>query len=216
MASLWEAVLEKDEELFLWLNARLNELDLPVLDAFLRFANEMGAEWILLPLATAIIVLTPGTASRIRRLIDFGLAMGTVAVIVRLLRISFPRARPQRVFEDLVASGEVHVALGEIAKKFSFPSGHTAMAFGLATLFTIWAYRTGAPWKGRLTFCVMFLLAIGTGLARIYTAVHFPLDVVAGMTAGIVGPLLIASLTKRWRRRRDAKAGLEPVQEEAA
>ena len=63
------------------------------------------------------------------------------------------------------------------ADKFSFPSGHTAAAFLIATLFS-------SAFPGLLLplFGVAFLI----GFSRIYNGVHFTTDVIAGMILGIL------------------------------
>lgn len=69
--------------------------------------------------------------------------------------------------------------------KFSFPSGHTAAAFLLATLALL-TYGAAAwlllPW------------AICVGLSRVVLGVHFPGDIMAGATLGTAIGFYSASL----------------------
>ncbi|HHY47308.1 MAG TPA: phosphatase PAP2 family protein [Firmicutes bacterium] len=59
----------------------------------------------------------------------------------------------------------------------SFPSGHTAVIFGLAQVYGT-RYRR---------FKLLFLaLAVLVGLSRLYVGAHYPLDVLAGMAIGVV------------------------------
>jgi undecaprenyl-diphosphatase len=203
MDAFWKQVLEADTRLFLWLNQGLAGLDIPFLRALLRFANQFGAEMMVGVLVIAVVVLTHGHRERIRRLLDLGFSMGLVAVFVQLYKAGFPRHRPQRDFKD--AMDQIHVAFNEIASRHSFPSGHTAMAFGIATLLTIWAFGSGERWKGWTVLVSSYLLASLCGLARVYTAVHYPLDVIAGASAGIAGPLLVHAATGLWRRARGGR-----------
>jgi len=58
----------------------------------------------------------------------------------------------------------------------SFPSGHTARAFAVATLVSVRMGRKYVP---------LLALAIGVALSRIIIGVHFPSDVVGGAFLGI-------------------------------
>ncbi len=61
----------------------------------------------------------------------------------------------------------------------SFPSGHTATAFALATILALYSSNKWAS-------LVYLLLAIGVGYSRIYLGSHFPEDVLAGSIIGVV------------------------------
>lgn len=60
--------------------------------------------------------------------------------------------------------------------RFSFPSGHTAGAFLMATVVSSFF-----PIMSAIFFTWAFLV----GLSRIYLGVHYPTDVLAGMAVGI-------------------------------
>jgi membrane-associated phospholipid phosphatase len=64
----------------------------------------------------------------------------------------------------------------------SFPSGHTAAAFALATVLA--AFYMRLRW-------LVWLLAIGCGVSRVLTADHWPCDVVAGAAIGTVMAWLV-------------------------
>lgn len=61
------------------------------------------------------------------------------------------------------------------ADRFSFPSGHTAAAFVMATLVAVF-YPVGAS--------LMLAFALLIGLSRVLLGVHYPSDVVAGAVLG--------------------------------
>jgi undecaprenyl-diphosphatase len=65
--------------------------------------------------------------------------------------------------------------------RFSFPSGHTAAAFLMATL-------VGNSYP--CLFPVMGAWALAVGVARIYLGVHYPTDVLAGMCLGTLSAYL--------------------------
>lgn len=59
----------------------------------------------------------------------------------------------------------------------SFPSGHSLFFFSLAMVICLFNKRVGL---------VYFGLAVLIGFARIYTGVHWPLDILAGAVIGMV------------------------------
>ncbi|WML56629.1 undecaprenyl-diphosphatase [Neobacillus sp. PS2-9] len=74
-------------------------------------------------------------------------------------------------------------------KNASFPSDHATAAFVIATGIWIWRKRDGWVW---------LILAAGIALSRVWTGVHYPLDVIAGMIIGTSCALTINYLAKRW------------------
>lgn len=71
----------------------------------------------------------------------------------------------------------------------SFPSGHTATAFAMATTL---GDAIGSPWvSGGL-----YLFAAGTAWSRVYNARHWPSDVFVG---GILGITAAKFVNGRWR-----------------
>lgn len=75
---------------------------------------------------------------------------------------------------------ESFTIVGRVLKHRSFPSGHTATAFTGAMLLIL-AYR-------KTTLRILFLLiATLIGISRIMVGAHWPLDVMAGAAAGLIG-----------------------------
>jgi undecaprenyl-diphosphatase len=87
-----------------------------------------------------------------------------------ILKNVFKRNRPPDIipcFQSIVKASD----------KFSFPSGHTAAAFLLATLCYVFFGAIALP---------LFIWAAMVGLSRIWLGVHFPTDILAGSCLGIV------------------------------
>lgn len=86
------------------------------------------------------------------------------------------------------------------AQGFGMPSGHTASAL----LF--WGALLGWLWPARrvLAYSLALLLALTTGLARVWLGVHFISDVAAGL---LIGALLLAARPS-WRADRQSAAWL--------
>lgn len=74
-------------------------------------------------------------------------------------------------------------------KNASFPSDHATAAFVIATVIWIWKKREGWLW---------LVLAAGVALSRVWTGVHYPLDVTAGMLIGVSSAHAIHFLVHRF------------------
>jgi undecaprenyl-diphosphatase len=71
----------------------------------------------------------------------------------------------------------------------SFPSDHATAAFVIATAIWLWKKRDGWIW---------LFLAAGIALSRVWTGVHYPLDVIAGMVIGVGTAVAIHSILLKW------------------
>jgi undecaprenyl-diphosphatase len=74
------------------------------------------------------------------------------------------------------------------AANASFPSDHALGAFVIAMAISLFRKRDGVIW---------FFNAAMIGFSRIWTGVHYPLDVIAGAIIGIVSALLIHQIFAR-------------------
>jgi undecaprenyl-diphosphatase len=81
--------------------------------------------------------------------------------------------------------------LGPRSSTHSFPSGHTATSFACATVLSYYVPRLRAP---------LFVLAALIGLSRVYNAMHYPTDVLAGAVLGVATALLLLSGVRRRSR----------------
>ncbi|HIJ60453.1 MAG TPA: phosphatase PAP2 family protein [Nitrospirae bacterium] len=98
-------------------------------------------------------------------------------IAVQALKHLFGRARP-RITDDVVFIGPSFVSGFD-----SFPSGHTAVVFCLAYIFSI---------KYRRLSSIFFTFAVITAIERVYNLSHFPSDIIAGALTGLVtGAVLI-------------------------
>lgn len=79
--------------------------------------------------------------------------------------------------------------LVKVPNSYSFPSGHTATAFGAALVL-------GKYFK-RYKYFIYFFACI-MGFSRVYLFVHYPSDVIAGIVLGIISYKLVTYLFDKY------------------
>jgi undecaprenyl-diphosphatase len=169
--NVWKRVLSLDERLLL--SMRRWE-DSHFMTRFMRSITHLGdpASWVLLGLA-----LSFSGVEGPRYFALVGIATGFALAISQLLKRVCRRQRP-----DCGIGG--FAALAENPDSFSFPSGHTAVAFAVAAAFA-----------GQPLGILVLVFAAGIAVSRVYLGAHYPLDVAAGMllgtVAGTVAKLLV-------------------------
>lgn len=156
----------RDIRLFEAINRRYTS---PFLDWLLPRLTHVGLGGVQLPLVAAVWWLNrqgaPGDQLLWSALLAFLLSTGIAHLVKRRVK----RLRPVR-YTDVRF-------LVPRTEHGSFPSGHTATTFALATVlawfFPLWA----AP---------LLLLAAAIGYSRVYVGVHFLSDVAVAAAIGIV------------------------------
>lgn len=170
-----ETLLSWDRSLFLFINhfAACGALD----SFFVVITN--GRFWIIPGVIAALVYLR---FEKKRALLVLLLAAVTVAlsdpVCAKIIKPLFHRLRPCNP-SDLVEGGRFLLGY---KSSFSFPSSHAMNMFGQAMLFSFF-YPRLAVW--------FFLFASVIGYSRIYTGVHYPLDVLGGAVFGMMCGVLV-------------------------
>jgi undecaprenyl-diphosphatase len=123
-------------------------------------------------------------------IIIFLIAIFISSTINELLKSIFLESRPFIVFNN------VHL-LGNESPFRSFPSGHSNNIF---TLITAFGLNYSLKIRGKSFKLIWFLLPIGllVAFSRLYIGVHFPLDLIAGATIGIVTGGIISFLVNKY------------------
>ncbi len=165
-----ELISQFDARLFLFFNASLTS---PVLD-FLMVKITHPQFWILPGIAGLILYVRK---ERKTALLVIGLSLVTVAVSdpvsSQVLKPLFRRLRP--CHPDFFIEGG-RFLLG-MKRSFSFPSSHSMNMFAQAALLTGFYPRRAV---------YFFSFAAVIAYSRVYTGVHFPLDVAGGAVFGIM------------------------------
>ena len=125
------------------------------------------------------VALLAGAALRRWRVAAAGAIAAVIAwYVAKLVKNLIERGRPG------VYLSEIRIP-GVIEDGFGFVSGHSAVAFALATVVAVALPRW---WRG-----VPFAIATIVAIARLYVGVHLPLDVLGGAAVGVAIGAVVAA-----------------------
>ena len=135
------------------------------------------------PTAMGFYALIKKDQPLLKEAIYIGTSVIEALGITMAMKYTFDRQRPYQKYPDLI-----HPVSTEPDP--SFPSGHTAAAFSLATSLSI----TYPKWY---VIAPSAVWACGVGLSRINQGVHYPSDVLTGAAIG-VGCAFVNVYVNRW------------------
>lgn len=98
------------------------------------------------------------------------MAFALELVLQKILKHSIRRMRPCNLLPEINN-------LISLPDEFSFPSGHTAASFLMATILSAFYPLVAIP---------AFLVALLIGISRVYNGVHYPGDVIVGSVLGLM------------------------------
>ncbi|NLR82632.1 membrane-associated phospholipid phosphatase [Chitinophaga polysaccharea] len=124
------------------------------------------------------------------RLFFIGLAvLLLVTLIVQVAKHYFNAPRPISYFGDETATLVHTVRWVSVHSSCSFPSGHSAAAFGMFSFLAL-------IWNNKKTGLLFFIMGICAAYSRIYLAQHFFADVYAGSIVGTLSTVIVYGFFK--------------------
>lgn len=173
-----------DISVLLYLQEHLRNDILTFFWCAVTFLGDGGWFWIV----SALILLIPKNTRKTGLCALLALAINAVITNL-LLKNLVARTRPYDVEEALIL-------LVKKPRDFSFPSGHTSASFSCAIVYLkLLPKKYGIP---------AVILAALIAFSRLYVAVHYPTDVLAGIVVGIVSSMTALYLMKAFSQKNAA------------
>lgn len=157
------------------------------LTALAKIFTAMGStKYIILFAVMGLILFFFKRTRKIGLAIVFAVIIGTLLTNI-IIKPAVLRIRPYNTLQGDPAYWAWYIGAGQLCESdYSFPSGHTTGAFEVAIALFLChfsAKRKGVAW-------IFPVVALLTGMSRIYLMVHYATDVIAGMIIGIIAGIL--------------------------
>ncbi len=181
-------LIELDKEVFLF----LNNLGSPTWDTFwLTLTNK----WASIPLYLLLLYFAYQKLTKkqlLYLLLFVALLITATDQLANFFKYGVARLRP---CHDETLQGLVRLVKESCGGRFGYFSAHAANSFAVATFFSI-LFKKQYSW---LPF-LLIVWALSVAYSRIYIGVHFPLDVITGISFGmLLGWLFSYLLYKLYR-----------------
>lgn len=148
------------------------------LDIFFKYITNLGDGLISILAATVLLAIR-----KKKKAMTVALSYIYSGLLIQIAKRIFHMPRPKYYFEQTLFHYTHFVEGINMHNHNSFPSGHTASAFALATvLVLVFKKKKISP------YCLFFAFLIG--YSRIYLAQHFLIDVIFGAIIGITCAIL--------------------------
>ena len=164
-------------------------LHTPTGDRFWSIMTLFGAKGLFWAVLSLVILLTVKDKRVGWTLV--GALVIDVLICNVILKNVVQRNRPFWIFPDVPLVDGVPVP-----DDYSFPSGHTAASFAVASAIFSKNKKWGVP---------ALVLAALIGISRMYLFVHFPTDVIAGVFIGIIAAICSFYIVNAFYKGKDLK-----------
>ncbi len=155
-------------------------LESPALTALFKIFTFIGSTATVAVLSLLLLVFMYFVMRYRSEVFLFIAVMGGTVVFNQIFKYMFHRERPS-----------IHRLVEETG--FSFPSGHSMLAFALfgVVAFLLWHELSSRIARG-IVIVVAALVILCVGISRIYLGVHYPSDVLGGyLSSGFVLTIMI-------------------------
>ncbi|WP_340063710.1 phosphatase PAP2 family protein [Ascidiimonas aurantiaca] len=182
---MFDKLIEIDKEVFLFLNT----MGIKSWDGFWMF---MSNKWAAIPLYVALLLLVIGKLKWKKTLLVLlfvALMITATDQLANFFKYGVARLRP--CHDDSLVD-VMRLVKSSCGGKYGYFSAHAANSFAVATFFSLIL----SPYF-RFLPVVLILWALLVAYSRIYIGVHFPLDVVTGISIGMLSGWLFSILYEK-------------------
>lgn len=145
----------------------------PLLTAFLKTLTWIGSAYGVVPITVIICAILFFRMNEQITAVFFAFSIVSTIILNALLKLYFIRERPE-IYRLMDIGG------------FSYPSGHTMMAFSLYGMLVYVTWHHLKQTSSRVVVIALAaFMAFSIAISRIYVGVHFPSDIVGGIAASI-------------------------------
>jgi membrane-associated phospholipid phosphatase len=157
------------------------------------FSESITPVTILAPLSIFSYALLKKDKKQLNKGISLASSELLTSILTTTLKLSFRRDRPFITYPEI----QKHSSAGS----YSFPSGHTSMAFTIATSLSLLYPK----WY---VIASSYVWASGVGYSRMYLGVHYPSDVLVGALIGAGSSYLCYKLQNYIQKTTEEKRAL--------
>jgi membrane-associated phospholipid phosphatase len=158
---------------------RINKFFSPAADFFFTYFTYFGDG--LFNVILAAILAFRNRWQALLMLICFGVSGGLSSLLKKVIIGDLPR--PVLYFREIGVAIRTIPGI-DLPEHHTFPSGHSITVFSAFILLSIFVNKNNFGF-------VFFVLAALTAFSRVYLAVHFPVDVLAGSIIGVASNALV-------------------------
>ena len=150
----------------------IQQIENPILTAFMKFITSLGSEYFFLPVVLFIFWWVDE-----KKGLRLGILILVSAWINVFLKEVLQQPRPFHIDPSLGLAA---------ATGYGAPSGHALLSLIFWIPVAAWLSQVWAEKKRLLIWALSLIIVILIGFSRLYLGVHFPTDILAGWTIGFV------------------------------